>query len=503
MARVKIAKPITDKDTIGWKVQRLAAQLIFFLILAIVFLLRMQYIIIFGQQIEETIRQQSVILSQALSSADLTDTEQLRRLSANINAESIMILAPDTKNGTNVISCLGDGTSYDAELVGAAIRGFSRVERDFDLGFGIFTYVNAECYRPIYDETNTPRAVLVIRNRSYCPFMSHTSRHTLMFFLMFLVVCLVLLRYHNSTRRVFVTPLENVKEKACELTRGNEAFDFMNKKGNELEIIYEAFEILRDRQQRMDESLDYAKEIQSRILAKQQDLSEAFADFHCYYKPLTLVSGDFYWMGEFERGTVLIMGDCTGHGIPGALMTMMVISILDGIVDENSCQDTKNIIYKLDRQLSSILNSNKREGDAYIKHGLDLIVLFIDRQHKTIKLSSANMNLFLVKPLNSVDVIRGQRLFIGDGKLTDKSKVKSVYLKYSPKCYYYMATDGLFEQIGGKKHLPYGYSRFKNLIFDHSAQGTEKAVNAVLKDFGEHMRGEIQRDDITLIGFRL
>lgn len=503
MARVKIAKPITDKDPIARKVLQLAAQLILFLILAIALLLRMQYIIMFGEQTEDSMRRQALLLSQAFSDIDLNDTAYLRSIAAQTDADTVLLLAPDTTEGIRVISCRGDGSSYNADLLDSAIRGTPAFERDYDLGFGVFTYINAEHYQPICGADGKPRAVLVLKDRAYCPLFSHTTRHTLMFLLAFLVVCLVLLRYHTSIRRAFITPLENVKQKACDLTRGNEAFDFMDKTGNELEIIYQAFEILRDRQQRLDESLDYAREIQSRTLAKQQDLSETFSDYFCYYKPLALVSGDFYWLQQFERGTVLVLGDCTGHGIPGALMTMMVISILDGIVNESNCQDTKNIIYKLDRQLASILNGNKREGDAYIKHGLDLIVLFIDRQHKTIKLSSANMNLFLVKPLNSVDVIRGQRLHIGDGKITDKGKVRSVYLKYDPKCCYYMATDGIFEQIGGKKHLPYGYSRFKNLIFEHSANGTQTAIEAVLKDFNAHMHGEIQRDDITLIGFRL
>ncbi len=492
-----------DKDTIARKVLRLAALLVLFLILAIAFLLRMQYIIMFGQQTEETIQQQALILSQALSEEDFSDTEQLRTLCASSNADTILLLAPDTEEGICVINCLGSGSSYDSDLLDAAVCGKPSFTRSYQLGFGVFTYVNAEHYQPVVSSSGKVRAVLMLRCSAYCPLLSHTSRHVLIFLLAFLIITLVLLRYHTSIRRVFVTPLENVKEKACDLTKGNEAFDFMDKTGNELEIIYQAFEILRDRQQRLDESLDYAREIQSRILPKQQELAETFADYHFYYKPLALVSGDFYWLHQFACGTVLVMGDCTGHGIPGALMTMMVTSILDGIIDETNCQDTKNIVFKLDRQLSSILNGNKREGDAYIKHGLDLIVLFIDRQHKTIKLSSANMNLFLVKPLNSVEVIRGQRLYIGDGKIADKSKVRSVYLKYSSKCCYYMATDGIFEQIGGKKHLPYGYSRFKNLIFEHSAQGTKAAVNAVLKDFGEHMHGEIQRDDITLIGFRL
>lgn len=470
--------------------------------LCAVFLLRVQYILLFSQQTETETGQAAALLAAA---AAQSDRAALSTLGEKADFDGLLLLTPNAQDGFAVAPCRGNGNAFAADLAREALYTGTQVQStDIQFGFCIRARVETACYQPMTDENGKPAVLYGYRLRS-CPLMSRTPEHTLSFCIIFAVAAGFLLLYNRRIFHIVVRPLERMKAKACALTEGNEDFEPLAQTGDEIKLIGNAFELLHDRQQRLDESLDYAKEIQSRILGRQQDFNETFRDCGVYYKPLALVSGDFYWIEQFERGTVLVMGDCTGHGIPGALMTMMVISILESIVTEQNCQDTKNILFKLDRQLSSILNTHasKREGETYIKHGLDLIVLFIDRQHKTIKLSAASTNLYIVKPLNSVEVVRGQRLFIGDGKLKDKNQVKSVYLKYAPKCCYYMATDGLFEQIGGYKHIPYGYTRFKSILFEHSAVGTQAAINAVMQDFGTYMHGELQRDDITVIGFRL
>ncbi len=489
----------SNERTISRKLRCSATRMLLFLIAAIVLLIRMQYILLYGTECEKDLSDTLALSAQAVSTHP-DPMAALPPLAAETAADSFVYMRPD-----RTVSCLrGDAAKgFDADRAAQLLHAGKAESghRYYIAEHRIF--VSTEAYCPVKGPDGKVTGMLFARTECHCRFFSHTTKHTLMFFCVFLVVCLVLLIYNRNIHNVVIEPLEKLKSRAYGLTQSIGAFDFMQEEGDEIDIIYSAFELLRDRQQRLDESLDYAKEIQSRILAQQEDFTSCFVDHGVYYKPLALVSGDFYWMESFQKGNVLVMGDCTGHGIPGALMTMMVISILDSIITEANCHDTKSILWRLDRQLSSILNSAKGESDSYIKHGLDIIVLFIDKQHKTIKLSSASTSLYVVKPLNSVEVVRGQRLYIGDGKIHSRDQVKSMYLKYDPKCSYYMSSDGLFEQIGGDRHIPYGFTRFKTLLFEHTAEGIPAAIDAVIADFEAYKHHEIQRDDITVIGFRI
>lgn len=342
----------------------------------------------------------------------------------------------------------------------------------------------------------------VVRIDAAAQASAYGGRHLLYGVLLLVLLILLILPYCIYVFRVIIRPLARVQEMAESVAVHDDLFLAADTGENMIDKVALAIDRIRDKQERLDESLSYAREIQVRMLTAQEEFAKTFADYAIFWKPLALVSGDFYWLRSFPSGTVLICGDCTGHGIPGALMTMMIISLLEHIVNEDTCSDTAYLLWKMDEQLAAILNSSHAAPEkSGIKDGLDAVILFIDR-NKNISISSTNMKVFKVKPLNTVEVINGQRFFIGDGKIDGAKNVRTVNMRYEEKTCWFMASDGLFEQVGGARGIPYGYSRFKKIIHRESAGKMQKCINEVTADFISYMGNEIQRDDVTIIGFR-
>ena len=250
------------------------------------------------------------------------------------------------------------------------------------------------------------------------------------------------------------------------------------------------------------QSLVYASRIQKSLLPYKNVFSDAFSDYAIVWKPRDIVSGDIYWLRSFDEGTVLSVCDCTGHGTPGALLTMLVVSAFGMIVNEETYKDTAKILQLLDSYLVATLYETPNENPedmADIRDGCDLAVLYIPKKGD-ITFSSANFPVFECDG-ETVKQHKGQRIFIGEGKLAAGEEVNVTKLPRNPKCKYYISSDGMFDQKGGVKGLPFGYKTFKEIILgrhDESLQAISETVWTTFESYrGEHPR----KDDFELVSF--
>lgn len=261
---------------------------------------------------------------------------------------------------------------------------------------------------------------------------------------------------------------------------------------------------LRDKNIRIEESMSYAGRIQHNILPTPAEMAKVFRDFYVWWQPKEAVGGDIYWMEQFKEGTVLVLGDCTGHAVPGAMMTMMVNAVLSQIVTPENCSRPDEIISQLDIKMAASLGNNSL-GTTAIKDGLDALVLFI-APDKTITLASTNISIFISSG-STTQTIKGQRSAIGEGYLSSPDTVKVHTIPYHPQNRYFIATDGITDQIGEKSGLPFGHARLKRILsLDDSAVESVTAqhtISRLISKFREHMGTSPQRDDITMIGFGL
>jgi len=253
----------------------------------------------------------------------------------------------------------------------------------------------------------------------------------------------------------------------------------------------------------ISEGIRYASKIQSDLLPKNQAFDEAFSDYPIIWKPRDVVGGDIFWLKNFEgKGTILCVCDCTGHGAPGAMLTMLLVSAFEDIVNENNCYDTAGVIYHLEQRLVSgfgVEAAAKGEAGANIQDGCDLAVLFI-KSGGDINLSSANIPVFICNG-KEVKHIKGQRLFIGEGLLGSKDEVDTIHIPADPDAKYYIASDGLFDQPGDIP-IPFGYKKFKKVIMENHDKSQDVISDKVWEEFEAYRGAEPRVDDFELISFK-
>ncbi|MCL2214940.1 MAG: SpoIIE family protein phosphatase [Treponema sp.] len=251
-------------------------------------------------------------------------------------------------------------------------------------------------------------------------------------------------------------------------------------------------------------SIEYASKIQRNLLPSDSFFKEAFSDYSIIWKPRDIVGGDIYWIKNFDDGTLLCVCDCTGHGTPGALLTMLVVSTFESAVTENNYKNPSHIIWELEKRLVTVLNvKTESEGDGSftVRDGCDLAVLFIARDG-SISFSSGHIHIFVCDGKN-VTRIKGQRINVGEGKIKNRDEINTVNIPVNPDNKFYIASDGLFDQPGGKESSPFGYNTFMRLILENHNDDHSVISEKIWAAF-EEFRGNTPRvDDFELIGFKL
>ena len=254
----------------------------------------------------------------------------------------------------------------------------------------------------------------------------------------------------------------------------------------------------------MVSGFEYARRIQKNLLIFERRFSRAFTDYFCIWEPKDIVSGDLYWIKNFSGGTVLCVFDCTGHGTPGALLTMLVFSAFEAIVNESNCMDTAQIIWELEKQLVTVLNVDYPEGreekSMDIKDGCDLAVLYIAKDG-SVTISAGNTHVFVCDGI-AVNRIKGQRIHIGNGILKSKEEIRIVSIPANPANKFYIGSDGLYEQVGGSDKIPFGYTILQDTILKYHGESLKEISGRIWQVFEEYRGENERRDDFELISFK-
>ena len=241
----------------------------------------------------------------------------------------------------------------------------------------------------------------------------------------------------------------------------------------------------------------YASKIQKSILPSNSIFNEAFSDYSIIWKPKDIVGGDIYWIKNFNGGTILCVCDCTGHGTHGALLTMLVMSIFKTAVDDSNYNDPAAIIWDLDKRLAATLGV---DNGSSIKEGCDLAVASI-ASDGTVRISSGNINVYSCDG-DKVTRYRGQKLWVGDGMIKSKNDIKLITIPADHRNKFYIASDGLYEQIGGPEQIPFGYDSMEKLILENHNEKQSVISDKIWTAFEEYRGSNTQRDDFMLISFR-
>ena len=244
------------------------------------------------------------------------------------------------------------------------------------------------------------------------------------------------------------------------------------------------------------DSILYAKRIQTALIPSLELFSDKLEHF-VIYKPLAIVSGDFYWVSSVENKQVIIVADCTGHGVPGAFMSMLGVTLLNEIVNNKHILMPDQIIENLRQGVIKSLNQVADEDS--IKDGMDISVCVVDFSEKTLWWAGANNPLYLVRG-NELVHYRADKMPASIHYRMLPFTLYKIDLKKGDA--FYIFSDGFADQFGGPKQKKYMSNQLKETLVSMTDVPMLRQAEK-LNDIFEEWRGDSpQVDDVTLIGIR-
>jgi PAS domain S-box-containing protein len=259
-------------------------------------------------------------------------------------------------------------------------------------------------------------------------------------------------------------------------------------------------EIVENQNKEITESINYAKRIQASILPPIQKVKEKLPDSFIYYEPKDIVSGDFYWYEFSNNKPMFAVVDCTGHGVPGAFMSIIGYTQLNEIVSDQKITDPGVILRELDKRVRIALNQNKAT-DKNSKDGMELAIISINPEQQKIEFAGAMRPLYYVKD-NDLYVIKGDKFSIG-GFSQHRKNFRTHRINYKAGDCFYLFSDGYPDQFGGprgKKFMTRNVGEMVLRIAHLPMVEQGKIIKSTIQDW---MKNDDQVDDILISGIRL
>ena len=261
--------------------------------------------------------------------------------------------------------------------------------------------------------------------------------------------------------------------------------------------------IIEEKNKDITDSILYAQKIQEAMLHSHTDVSNVFPDSFIIYKPKDIVAGDFYWWVNEGNRFYLAAADCTGHGVPGAMISVACANILNKSLKELGLSKPSDILDKTTELVIEAFSVSENE-QTYIKDGMDIALCAIengDRDNVTIEFSGANNPLWIFRKNGEFEEIRGDRQPIGYFENQKPFTNSSITLEKGDTIY--MFSDGYTDQFGGTKNKKYKASNFKKKLSSIQSSSLEVQKEILEKEFEEWKGDFAQTDDVCLIGLRI
>ncbi len=272
---------------------------------------------------------------------------------------------------------------------------------------------------------------------------------------------------------------ERVEERTIELKGANDQLSH-------------AFKDIKD-------SINYAKRIQQAILPLETEIQKALPRHFIYFRPRDVVSGDFYWFNKKNDRIYLAACDCTGHGVPGAFMSIIGNSLLNEIAHEPSISEPAHILNELRDKIITALK--QRSGEQESKDGMDMMLCCIDKTTNKLTFAGANNPLYIIRK-GELNEFKGNKQPIGVYGDELKPFTNQLF-DLEPGDQVYLFSDGYPDQFGGPRGKKFLYTRFKELLVSISSKTMEEQSAELDKAFQTWKADQEQVDDVLVIGIRV
>ena len=271
----------------------------------------------------------------------------------------------------------------------------------------------------------------------------------------------------------------------------------LNKKTNK--TLKEQNTLIEEKNKNITDSINYAKRLQNAILPSVEMINNILPEHFILYQPKDIVSGDFYWVSEHGTKIIVAAVDCTGHGVPGALLSVVGHNAIDKAVNESGITQPSLVMDSMNTIIKKILH---QDAGSDIRDGMDMAMCTYDKTSGILEYAGANNPLYIISE-NKLTVVKASKLTVGSiqEKISDPPFNHSIQLKKGD-CFY-IFSDGFVDQFGGENSKKFKSSRLQDLLVslnNKTMQEQKKIILGTLKKWQGNLE---QVDDILLIGIRV
>ena len=276
---------------------------------------------------------------------------------------------------------------------------------------------------------------------------------------------------------------------------------------NTNKLLLQKNELIEKQKENIVNSIDYAKTMQQVIIVQENDIQKIFPDSLIFYKPKDIVSGDFYWSHKTDDGKAIVaVIDCTGHGVPGAFMSIIANTLLNQIIRQTNITTPSEILSQLNYAVYNALHQNKERSLS--DDGLDIALCCIDYKNKTLEYAGAQHPLYILTN-GELKIVKADIYTIGGGNFPSKKgdpksiKYTNHTLTLEAGMRLFLFTDGYIDQFGGPEKRKFGSGNLQRLLLDNKDKSISELNQIVSKTHKEWKGTVAQTDDILFIGITI
>lgn len=308
------------------------------------------------------------------------------------------------------------------------------------------------------------------------------------------------------------TPIETLAARAVESGDKTLADGFLivdNGKftgiGVGLDLMQVLVDLQTEKNRQVMQSLDYASTIQRALLSESLGtLRDTLRDAEIVWAPRDVVGGDFYHFQHYEDGWFAALADCTGHGVPGAFLTLIASSSLEHALSQYGPHDPALLMAVVSRSIKMALGQHSATDHANSNDGMDATFIWFDKTRLSLTSAHANMPIFVLLPEgDEILTVRGERIGLGYADTPADTVWNNRYTSLSRGALVSCCTDGLIDQIGGLKNIAYGKRRLHGALLRHRHLPIPELTHELMNEFLTYQGTQTRRDDLTLLNFRI
>jgi CheY-like chemotaxis protein/serine phosphatase RsbU (regulator of sigma subunit) len=293
-----------------------------------------------------------------------------------------------------------------------------------------------------------------------------------------------------------------------QLREKKKAFTLLEDSNHQITEQKKEIEVQRDiatnQKKKITDSIYYAQRIQNAVLPPVSLLEKVMPEHFVLFRPRDIVSGDFYWMTEKDGIAIIVAADCTGHGVPGAFMSMLGVAFLNDIVNKITFNKHFSSLHAneiLNQLREYIINSLHQTGkSAETKDGMDIALCIVDFEHKHMQFSGAHNSLYLIRD-GQLEVIEADKMPIGIYKTAD-TPFTNHEISLEKNDLLYIFSDGYYDQFGGSNNMKMFSANFRKRLVEICKESLPEQKR-MLEEYYDNWKGSREQvDDVLVIGFK-